>query len=302
MPLPRAYSSIEAAGLSDRPVHLAIGIFDGVHLGHQTVIETAVHSARQSGGVPVVLTFRPHPSRLFRPDQPTRLLGNAETQDELFGRIGVEAVITHAFTPEFAALPAEQFMAWLIARLPRLAGVYVGQNWRFGAKRTGDVALLVELGRRHGVSVYSAFPVQLDGEPVTSTRIRTLLEAGDVAQANTLLGYAYFSPGTVIPGRKLARQLGYPTLNLAWDPELRPRFGVYRVTVDGLPGIANYGVRPTVEAAGVPWLETHVLGTCLYTTGDRLSVEWRQFIRPEQKFGSVEELKVQIAQDVESVR
>jgi riboflavin kinase/FMN adenylyltransferase len=302
MPLPRAYSSIESAAPAGRPVHLAIGIFDGVHLGHQTVIETAVHSARQSGGVPAVLTFRPHPSRLFRPDRPTLLLGNAETQDALFGRLGVEAVVTHAFTREFAALPAEQFLAWLVARLPRLAGVYVGQNWRFGAGRKGDVALLVELGRRHGVSVYSASPVQLNAEPVTSTRIRGLLEAGDVAAANALLGYAYFSPGTVIPGRKLARQLGYPTLNLAWDPELRPRFGVYRVTVDGQPGVANYGVRPTVEAAGAPWLETYLLGSCPYTTGDHLSVEWRQFIRPEQKFGSIDELKTQIARDVQAAR
>lgn len=298
MPLPRAYSSIEAAALSDRPVHLAIGIFDGVHLGHQTVIETAVHNARSSGGVAAVLTFRPHPSRLFRPDQPTRLLGNAETQAELFGRLGVAAVITHAFTPEFAAVPAEQFVAWLLVRLPRLVGIYVGQNWRFGAGRRGDVTLLVELGRRGGVAVYSASPVQLNGEPVTSTRIRTLLEAGQVAAANALLGYAYFSPGRVIPGRKLARQLGYPTLNLAWDPELRPRFGVYQVTVDGLPGVANYGVRPTVEAAGAPWLETHVLGSCLYGTGDHISVEWRRFIRPEQKFSSIDELKAQVARDV----
>jgi len=301
MSLPRAYSSIESAATADRPVHLAIGIFDGVHLGHQTVIETAVHSARSCGGIAAVLTFRPHPSRLFRPDNPTRLLLSSGTQAELFGRLGVEAMITHPFTREFAAIPAEEFLPWLLARIPRLAGVCVGQNWRFGAGRKGDVASLIESGRRHGVSVFSAAPVQLDGEAVTSTRIRALLESGAMAMANKLLGYPYFSSGQTVPGRQLARQIGYPTLNLPWDPELRPRFGVYKVTVDGVPGIANYGVRPTVEQQGVPLLETHLLGSCPWVTGDLMRVEWREFLREERKFASVEELKFQIAKDVAAV-
>ena len=302
MPPPRTYFSIESAVFWGKPVHLAIGIFDGVHLGHQTVIETAVHSARGPGGIAAVLPFRPHPSRLFRPDNPTRLLLDSATQAELFGRFGVDAVITHPFSREFAAIPAEEFMRWLLARQPRLAGVYVGQNWRFGAGRKGDVSLLVESGRAEGVSVFSASPVQLDGEPVTSTRIRTLLEAGEIALANTLLGYAYFASGQTVPGRQLARQIGFPTLNLPWDPELRPRFGVYKVTVEGIPGVANYGVRPTVERAGAPILETHLLGSCPWVTGDALTVEWRQFIRPERKFGSVEELSAQIALDVAAAR
>jgi riboflavin kinase/FMN adenylyltransferase len=299
MSLPRAYASIETAALEVRPVHLAIGIFDGVHLGHQTVIETAVHSARSCGGIAAVLTFRPHPSRLFRPDQPTRLLLPSEAQAVLFGRLGVEAMITHPFTREFAAIPAEGFLPWLRGHLPRLAGVYVGQNWRFGAGRKGDVALLVESGRAAGIAVFSASAVQLDGEPVTSTRIRGLLEAGQIAAANQLLGYPYFSSGRTVPGRQLARQLGYPTLNLPWNPELRPKHGVYQVTVEGVPGIANYGVRPTVEAAGQPLLEVHVLGPCRWVSGDFLTVEWRRFLREERKFGSLAELKAQVARDVE---
>jgi len=302
MSQPRTYSSIESAVFLGQPVHLAIGIFDGVHLGHQTVIETAVHSARSTGGIAAVLTFRPHPSRLFRPDNPTRLLLDSWAQAELFGRLGVDAVITHPFSREFAAIPAEEFMPWLLARQPGLAGVYVGQNWRFGAGRKGDVALLVESGRKAGVSVFSASPVQLDGQPVTSTRIRALLGAGEIALANTLLGYAYFASGQIVAGRQLARQIGFPTLNLPWDPELRPRFGVYKVTVEGIPGVANYGVRPTVERAGLPVLETHLLGSCPWVTGDALIVEWRKFIRPERKFGSVQELTAQIAVDVAAAR
>jgi len=305
---PLQFASVELAALPDLPLHLAIGMFDGLHLGHRAVIEAAVQSARAGGGVAAVLTFRPHPSALFRPDRPTRLILGLPTQVRFLGGLGVAAVIAQPFTPEFAAIPAEEFLPWLKRRLPRLAAVYVGQNWRFGAGRRGDVDLLVECGRRAGIAVFSAPRVNLNGQPVSSTRIRELLAAGDVAAANPLLGYAYFAHGTVQAGKQLGRTLGFPTLNLPWAPDLQPRHGVYAVTVAGdrapglFPGVANYGLRPTVEAAAAPLLEVHLLGPCPFGPGDHLKVQWRHFLRPERKFASLDELRAQVALDVEAAR
>jgi riboflavin kinase/FMN adenylyltransferase len=147
--------------------------------------------------------------------------------------------------------------------------------------------------------------VHLQGAPISSTRIRDDLEAGRLEEANLLLGYAYFAVGVVVPGRRLGRTLGFPTLNLPWQPELQPRHGVYAVRVGDDqappgPGVANYGTRPTVASAGEPLLEVHALGPCPFTAGSRLTVEWLKFLRPEQKFASVDELRAQIARDRES--
>lgn len=304
MPPPLAFSSVEAARLSGRPLHLAIGMFDGVHLGHQAVIGAAVRGAKGAGGQAAVLTFRPHPSRLFRPEQPTRLIFDSAGQAERLGRLGVDAVITHPFTREFAALAAPDFLPWLRRRLPALQAVYVGENWRFGAGRAGDAALLAASGRGAGVAVFSAPPVRLDGETVTSTRIRELLAQGDLPGANARLGAPYAASGIVAEGRRLGRQLGFPTLNIPWEPELEPRFGVYRVRVGdrGLPGVANYGLRPTVERAGRPLLEIHLLADCPYGPSDAIRAEWLEMLRPEAKFANVDELKAQIARDVDAAR
>jgi riboflavin kinase/FMN adenylyltransferase len=283
-------------------------MFDGVHLGHRAVVEAALQSARRSGGLAAVLTFFPHPSALFRPADPTRLILAPATKSRLLLRLGVDAVITEPFTPEFARIAAEDFLPWLQRRLPRLAGIYVGDNFRFGAGRRGDVALLVSAARPLGISLFSAPPVNFDGEPISSTRIRGLLEAGDVQAAGVLLGYEYYAEGPVVSGRRLGRDLGFPTLNLAWAPELRPRLGVYVARVRGeksrapLPAVANYGVRPTVEQGAEPRLETHVLGACPYNQGDAITVEWLRFLRPETKFGSLDELRSQIARDTAEAR
>lgn len=298
------FAGLENAALPAGPLHLAIGMFDGVHLGHRAVIEAAVQSARRCGGTAAVLTFAPHPSTLFRPEQPTRMIMDLANKARVLHRLGVDALVVQPFNREFAQVAAMDFIPWLKQRAPRLAGVYVGENFRFGRGRQGDIALLVAEGRRHGVTVFSAPRVNFDGEPISSTRIRALLEAGDVAGANVLLGYSYFAEGPVVPGRRLGRTIGFPTLNVAWAPDLRPRFGVYVVRVAGaksvtaLPGVANYGLRPTVEQQPhEPLLEAHLLVDCPFETGDMVTVKWLRFLRPEQKFSGVDELRAQIAKD-----
>lgn len=300
---------VEQSSLPLRPLHLAIGMFDGVHLGHRAVIEAAVQSARRSEGVAGVLTFRPHPSALLRPHAPTRLLQDTATQARVLQSLGVDALITQPFTPEFAELEAEGFLPWLQRRLQRLAAVYVGENFRFGRERRGDVPQLIASGRKGGVRVFSAPRVNLDGEPISSTRIRALLQAGEVEAANGLLGYSYFAAGVVTPGKRLGRTLGFPTLNVRWAPELQPRLGVYAVQTRGVPAaaiplhaVANYGLRPTVEQAIEPRLEVHLLGACPFGEGDPVTVEWLRFLRPEMKFGSADELRAQIRRDTDAAR
>lgn len=309
MNLAAQFDGLENVALPPRPLHLAIGMFDGVHLGHRAVIETAVQSARRSGGLAAVLTFWPHPSALFRPGSPTRLLQDAPTKLRVLQTLGVDAIVTQAFTPELAGVDAGDFIGWLKQRLPQLAAIYVGENFRFGRGRAGDVAVLVATARAVGVSVFSAPRVNYDGEPISSTRIRALLEAGEIEAANALLGYTYFATGTVTPGKRLGRTIGFPTLNVHWSPALRPRLGVYAVRISGvggdesgkttppLPAVANYGLRPTVEQATEPRLEVHILGPCPLGEGDTVTVEWLRFLRPEMKFASLDELRAQIARD-----
>jgi riboflavin kinase/FMN adenylyltransferase len=296
------------AVLPDRPLHLAIGIFDGVHLGHRAVIDAAIQAARRSGGVAAVLTFSPHPSFLFRPDNPTPLIMELETKIGLLRALGVETVLVEPFTADYAKIEAEEFLPHLLRHLPTLAAVYVGENWRFGRGRRGDVAMLTAEGRKLGVGVISAPRVSFDGEPISSTRIRGLLVAGEIERANELLGRTYVARGLVVPGKRLGRTIEFPTLNLAWSPSLRPRFGVYRVRVTGagaagaFQGVANYGLRPTVETVSEPRLETHLLGACPFNEGSEITVEWLNFLRPEMKFSGLDALRAQIGLDVAAAR
>ena len=298
------FDSLARAALPARPAHLAIGMFDGVHLGHKSVIESALHSARRSGGLAGVLTFWPHPSALFQPENPTRLLMPPGMKRSVLGRLGIDFLIEQDFSREFASIDAREFVPLLKRSLPQLSAVYVGENWRFGRGRAGDVTVLIEEARQHGLEVYSAPRLNHNGAPISSSRIRELLAAGAMAGANALLGYSYFAEGVVEQGRRLGRTLGFPTLNIAWEPEAKPAYGVYAVEVSSgqkqpLKGVANYGLRPTVGPATRPLLEVHLLETSSLTYGDKVTVNWLHFLRPEGKFSNVEELRAQIGLDRE---
>jgi riboflavin kinase/FMN adenylyltransferase len=301
------FGGVEVAQLPARPLHLAVGMFDGVHLGHQSVIEAAIHSARRSGGLAGVLTFWPHPSVIFRPEAPAPLLMYPETKRAMFSRLGVDFVIEQEFSHEFAAMTAGEFVPWLRRHLPQIAAIYVGENWRFGRDRQGDVAMLVELAQAAGLAVYSAPRLKRNGAPVSSSRIRELVASGDIAAANAMLGYSYFSEGTVQRGRQLGRTIGFPTLNFSWEPALKPRYGVYAVEVSSdqgtqVKGVANYGLRPTVEQTEQPLLEVHLLEPSTFTYGDHLTVRWLHFLRPEGRFENLERLRAQIQKDQEKAQ
>lgn len=290
-------------------LHLAVGIFDGVHLGHQAVIQSAVRSAKGSGGLSGVLTFFPHPTRLFSPENPTRLLMPPRIKSAALKALGVDIVVWKKFTRQFATLEAGAFPALLKDAFPTLRALHIGENFRFGKGRLGDVQLLIEEGARIGLSIFSVERLRLNGQPISSSRIRSALVDGNIHEVNQLLGEPYCSESMVKPGMKLASQLGFPTLNLPWNPELMPRYGVYAVRVSGLggilnrvPAVANYGVRPTVSSTTKPLLEVHLLTppSCFPAelgVGARLKVDWLHFIRPEFKFSGLDALRQQITKD-----
>ncbi len=315
MTLPAQLDGLAAArDLPRRPLHVAIGMFDGVHLGHRAVVEAAAASARQSGGLAVALTFDPHPSRLLRPDAAVPLLQPAGIRGRRLVAAGLDAVITQPFTAEFAAIEADDFLPMLMAALPTLRTIYVGENWRFGRGRRGDIDLLTTEAKRHGLRIFSAPRVNFDGEPISSTRIRAALREGQLDLVNAMLGYTYATDGLVREGQRLGRTIGFPTLNIPWAPECAPRLGVYAVRMRRAvrtsgdsacwQGVANYGVRPTVaaEADATPILEVHAFATPPFGPGDHIEVEWCAFLRDERKFDGVEALRQQIEQDAAAAR
>lgn len=289
-------------------IHLALGAFDGVHLGHRAVLHSARAAARQAHGSVGVMTFEPHPSKVLRPESAVPLILNRTQKDERLTEAGAEFIHHQEFTLQHAAMEAADFPAWLLHHFKGLRSVHVGANFRYGQGRTGDGESLVRDSGQLGLTVHLVEPVALDGEAVSSSRIRAALRHGDLALANRMLLRPYEATGTIIDGRRLGRTIGFPTLNLPWSPELRPAFGVYAVELvnaDGLaePAVANWGLRPTVESGPVePLLETHILRASgpLPTTGAAVRIRWLHFLRHEQKFAHLPALQAQIAEDAQA--
>lgn len=308
--LPIRFNHLEGVSLPDKPLHLAVGMFDGVHLGHQAVIETASQSAHASKGICGVLTFWPHPSRFFNPSDPVPMIMPPEVKYAVLGTHQVDYIIEQPFDKDFSSIEAKDLVAYLKRCLPHLRSIHVGTNWRFGRKRMGDIPMLVKLGRESGIHVINVERVNYDGKPISSTRIRKHLTLGELDEANALLGEIYFATGEVTRGKQLGSQVGFPTLNLPWSTELKLPYGVYCVEVEGeeagttvyKKGVANYGVRPTVEDTNIPVLEVHLLEDCPFKTGDCLKVRWFKFLRREMKFDGIASLKEQISEDVETAR
>lgn len=301
------HTQIDQIASLNGPVHLAIGVFDGVHLGHQEVIRHAQRAAEKSGGVAIVATFDPHPMRVLRPTESPRLLTSTRHKEIILSRLGIQNLLEIPFTPEFSQLTAQQFIGRLAQHSHPLASISVGADWGFGKGRTGNVATLKELGQQLCFEVHGVPRVCLDGEPISSTRIRSAVEAGDFPQANHLLGRDYAVLGNVVAGRKLGRKIGFPTANLSTQAEQLPPVGVYAVTAslgaEFLPAVANLGYRPTISQDHPERiLEVHLLDFDQDIYGREVEVKFVQRLRDEMRLPDLEALKAQIAKDCLNAR
>ena len=286
---------------------LALGNFDGFHLGHQRVAAEAVGWARAVGRPALIATFDPHPVRHFAPHVPPFRLTSLDQRQELFAAAGADAMLVFAFDDALAAMPAEAFVRDLLAGHVGAAGVVTGEDFTFGAGRGGNVQVLRETGPAFGLDTRAVGPVEEGGQVVSSSRIRDALKAGDCSTAERLLTRPFAIRGTVQHGDKRGREIGYPTANLVLGSYLRPRFGIYAVTgrVPGservLQGAANIGVRPTFDPPR-ELLEPYFFDFDGDLYGQEIEVAFHRFIRPERKFDGLEALKAQMAQDCEEAR
>jgi riboflavin kinase/FMN adenylyltransferase len=289
------------------PLHLAIGAFDGVHLGHRAVLHSAREAARADGGIVGVLTYDPHPSKVLRPESSVPLIFTRAQKDERLTEAGAQLIHHEKFDRNHAGIEAADFPQWLKQTFPQLRALHVGSNFQYGRGRAGNGETLIAHASAEGLCVRLVSAVRLGEESVSSSRIRQCLVAGELDLANAMLLRPYEAEGIIIGGRRLGRTIGFPTVNVAWEPELKPAYGVYAVEVifkgEALPAVANYGLRPTVESGPVaPLLEAHVLRGTAPTTGDTVRVRWLRRLRAEQKFADLSALQAQIVKDTASAR
>jgi riboflavin kinase/FMN adenylyltransferase len=294
--------------LSPTPRAVAIGNFDGLHLGHQAVLAAMGTAATKHGLVPSVLTFEPHPRRFFQPKVPAFRL--ARLSDKLLGlqEAGVAQLVMPRFNAAFAAIPAEQFLEDALGKQLNARAVVTGENFTFGHKRGGDSALLRAWGKANDVEIITVPPVKLMGEVCSSSAIRVAVAMGDMHRVTRMLGRQYRLTGRVVHGDGRGRTIGFPTANIALPPGmLLPGYGVYSVRVtmpDGTvqPGVANLGIRPTVSVDKHPSLEVHLFDVMQELYGARLTVALVDRLRGELRFEGVEALRQQIAQDCATAR
>ncbi|WP_298814888.1 bifunctional riboflavin kinase/FAD synthetase [uncultured Sphingomonas sp.] len=298
-------------GSAPVPPHLAGGVvalgnFDGFHLGHQAVVARVVERARAEGRPALVATFDPHPVRFFRPDTAPFRLSTLDQRERLFAAAGADAMVVFSFDAAFAALTAEQFVTERLVDRLRVAGVVTGEDFTFGKGKVGDAAGLAAFGRAFGFTAETVGAVALGGETVSSTRIRELLRAGDPAGAARLLTRPFAIEGVVQHGDKVGRTIGYPTANLDMGKYLRPAYGIYAVRgrlTDGrvLNGAANLGIRPQFEPPK-ELLEPYFFDFSGDLYGQKLEVELIEFLRPEAKFDTLDALMAQMDADCARAR
>jgi len=292
------------------PLALAIGVFDGVHLGHREVIRGAMDYSEKHGGTAVVLTFDPHPLRVLRPEAAPRLLCSTRHKLRILEQLGVTHALVAPFNEETARTSAREFVTMLVRSCRPLGFVSVGYTWTFGRNREGNIHQLMELGEAHNFGVYGVPAVHVDGEVVSSTLTREAVRAGDFAKAGRLLGRDYAVLGKVVHGKHLGGKLGFPTANVAVENEELPPNGVYAVVVhgsrfaaQGMRGVANLGLRPTVDTGATERaLEVHLLDFSGDLYGSEMEITFVSRLREEKKFSGLDELKAQIARDVEAAR
>jgi len=289
------------------PLFLAIGVFDGVHRGHQAVISTSADHAAASKGTPVVVTFDPHPEKVLRPQAAPHLLSATEHKIALIRALGVEHLLVITFDKQFAATEPEDFVQKLVIHSRPLREICVGHEWSFGKNRRGNLDLLKKLGAKFNFDVVGIPPVKINNAVVSSTAIRQAIEKGDLAKAAEMLGREYTILGTVTRGDNLGKKIGFPTANLSAHSEQFPPNGVYvaEARIDGelYRGVINLGIRPTVSSGkSERVLEIHLFDFNRDIYGHDVEVRFLKFLRPEKKFQDLDTLVEQIRQDVEQAR
>ena len=292
------------------PVALTIGNFDGVHKGHQAILDRLCRAAAARSLVACVLTFEPHPREFFAPrSAPTRLTSLREKL-ELLGAKGIGRVHVQRFARDLASMPAEAFVEQVLCRVLAARWILIGDDFRFGTKRAGDVALLRTLGRRFGFEVETVQTIEHAGRRVSSSSVREALSLGDLGRAEALLGRPYSISGRVVHGNQLGRELGFATANIQLQHNRPPLMGIYAVRVhgvDGKPhpphdGVASLGVRPTINSAGQAVLEVHLFDFAGELYRRHLRVDFLHKIRDEEKYPDLESLRAQIARDCDAAR
>ena len=286
---------------------LAIGVFDGVHRGHQAVISTSADHAATSNGTPLVVTFDPHPEKVLRPQAAPHLLSATQHKIALIRALGVEHLLIITFNKQFAATEPEDFVQKLVIHSEPLREICVGHEWSFGKNRRGNLDLLKKLGAKFNFDVVGIPPVKIKGAVVSSTAIRQAIEKGDLAKAAEMLGREYTILGTVTRGDNLGKKIGFPTANLSAHSEQFPPNGVYvaEARIDGelYRGVINLGIRPTVSSGkSERVLEIHLFDFNRDIYGHDVEVRFLKFLRSEKKLANLDALVQQIRQDVERAR
>ncbi len=289
------------------PLALTIGNFDGVHLGHQAMLSRLVATARALGLPACVMTFEPHPREFFAPDQAPPRLTSLREKLELLSRTGIDRVQIVRFDYRFAQVSAEAFITQVLHGALGARWLLVGDDFRFGARRAGDFAMLARLGRELGFQVEAMSTVSVGNLRVSSTAVREALALGDLETAHRLLGRPYSISGRVVGGQQLGKKLGFPTANILMKHNRPPLMGIFAVEVEGiearpLRGVASLGVRPTLHDQGRPTLEVHLFDFDRLIYGRHLRVNFLAKLRDEEKYPDLESLARQIARDVEQAR
>ena len=285
-----------------RPTVLTLGVFDGLHLGHQLIMRTVVERARALGAVPTAITFDPHPRAVLHPQSSPPLLQTLDQKVEGFGVLGIEQTIVVRFTEEFSKIPADDFLRDVVMDRLHAREVYLGRGFAFGHNREGNIELLRQVSKELGFVAGEVPEVGLRGQRVSSSKVRELLAQGKVNLARRMLGRPYGVEGRVERGNERGHTLGFPTANLRPQNRVIPANGVYvtGTLIDGQwrRSVTNVGTRPTFETGSEPSVETYVINWDGDLYGDVIRVRFLYRLRDEKKFGSLESLKTQIAKDV----
>ncbi len=296
----KIFRNLQEITVANKPLTVVLGNFDGVHLGHQNLIKMAQSISKGMDGTTLIFTFHPHPQMVFNKD--IKLINSFDLKIRLIEQLGVDYLLIVPFVEEFYKLSPEEFVEQILYKKLNVSHVVAGFNYTFGYKGMGKTKDLIEIGAKFGIKTTIMDPFYVDGQLVSSSKIREYLESGKIVEASKLLGYFPRILGSVISGNKIGRIMGIPTANLKWDADvLIPKSGVYAVQVEVLgqikPGVLNIGTRPTVSSNNNVTMEVNILDFNQDIYGEKLEVIFHQKLRDEKKFNNILDLKKQIEVD-----